>query len=184
MAKAQVSTQVGARAAVEESMVAGDVLDLLAREEALLEELAYRLRVQALLAEAGDVLWLQRASDEVAEAAELLHLTSLLRATRVVDLGQELGCGSTPTLGELAAAAGGELGPALAASRERLLAALAQVRQLAQAVSACCDERAHLASEALASLAGPVVGTYQPASKDRRLSRSAERTSQILKGVL
>lgn len=180
----QLSAQVAARVAVEEGMVAGDVLDLLAREEALLEELAYRLRVQALLAEAGDVLWLQRASEEVAEVAELLHLTSLLRATRVVDLGEELGCGSTPTLGELAAAAGGELGPALAASRERLLAALAQVRQLAGAVSACCDERARLASEALASLAGPTVGTYQPATNDHRPNRAGERVSQILKGVL
>jgi hypothetical protein len=165
-------------------MVAGDVLDLLAREEALLEELAYRLRVQALLADAGDVLWLERASEEVAECAELLHLTSLLRATRVVDLGQELGCGSTPTLGELAEAAGGDLGPALAASRERLLAALGRVRQLAEAVSERCGARARLAGEALASLAGPAVGTYQPATGDRRLGHSSERTSQILKGVL
>ncbi|MEY2565908.1 MAG: hypothetical protein QOE35_437 [Actinomycetota bacterium] len=86
-------------------MALREVSDILWRERRLLEVLEFKLEEERLVAEAGHVRWLHRATREVALVRGELRRAELDRAVAVSAAAVDLGIDHAPTLQELADAA-------------------------------------------------------------------------------
>jgi hypothetical protein len=109
-----------------------EVSDILWRERRLLEVLEFKLEEERLLAEAGHLRWLHRASREVAMVRSELRRAELDRALAVAAAAAGLGLRGEPTLQELAAAAPAPWAGILSRHRAALLRAAAQVTDLSE----------------------------------------------------
>lgn len=107
-----------------------EVSDILWRERRLLEVLEFKLTEERLLAEAGQVRWLHRATREVALVRGELRRAELDRAVAVAAVAAELGLPETPTLQELASVAPTPWAGILDRHRDALLRAAEQVTEL------------------------------------------------------
>jgi hypothetical protein len=115
-----------------------EVSDILWRERRLLEVLEFKLEEERLLAQAGHVRWLHRATREVALVRGELRRAELDRAVAVTGVATELGLGPSPTLQELADAAPNPWGGIFLRHRAALCRAADQVAEL----SARCEAAA------------------------------------------
>ncbi len=84
----------------------GDLAAVLWQERELLEDLLYALTQQHHLLASGEIRWLPRADASVAAAARAIQEQEVFRAIEVETLVAVLGIGTSPTLAQIAAAAG------------------------------------------------------------------------------
>lgn len=118
-----------------------ELSDILWRERRLLELLQFKLEEERLLADAGRVRWLHRASREVALVRGELRRTDLARAMAAETAATELGIDANPTLRQLADASPEPWSGILARHRRALLLATDQVNDLADRADAAFGER-------------------------------------------
>lgn len=109
-----------------------ELSDILWRERRLLELLQFKLEEERLLADAGRVRWLHRASREVALVRGELRRADLARAMAAESAASELGLGANPTLRELSEASPEPWAGILDRHRRALLLAADQVNDLAE----------------------------------------------------
>lgn len=109
-----------------------EVSDILWRERRLLELLEFKLEEERLLAEAGHIRWVPRATREVAMVRAELRRAELDRAIAVESVAEELGLDHTPTLLELLTAAQPPWAGILERHRNALLRAADQVADLSR----------------------------------------------------
>jgi hypothetical protein len=119
-------------------MALREVSDILWRERRLLEVLEFKLEEERLLAEAGHVRWLHRATREVALVRGELRRAELDRAIAVAAAAEDLGIDHSATLRELVAAASDPWAGILDRHRDAMLRAADQVTDL----SLRCEEAA------------------------------------------
>lgn len=79
--------------------------EILWRERAALERLAYRLEVQYLLASAGRQAWMGRSAADVEQALDLVVHLEVLRTIELADTVAALGLGDDVTMALVTAAA-------------------------------------------------------------------------------
>ena len=84
----------------------GDLAAVLWQERELLEDLLYALTQQHHLLVAGEIRWLPRADAAVADAARAIQEQEVFRAIEVETLVAVLGIGPSPSLQQIADAAG------------------------------------------------------------------------------
>jgi hypothetical protein len=111
-------------------MALREISDILWRERRLLEVLEFKLEEERLLAEAGRVRWLHRATREVALVRGELRRAELERALAVSAAAEDLGIESPSTLRELAAAVPEPWGGIFERHRTALLRAAEVVTEL------------------------------------------------------
>jgi hypothetical protein len=109
-----------------------EVSDVLWRERRLLELLEFKLEEERLLAEAGRVRWLARATREVAAVRSELRQAELARALVVQAAAAELGVPAGITLKHLAQVAPEPWDGILARHRHALLRSAREVIRLAE----------------------------------------------------
>jgi hypothetical protein len=109
-----------------------EVSDVLWRERRLLELLEFKLEEEHLLAEAGRVRWLARATREVAAVRAELRQAELARALVVQAAAGELGVPAHITLKHLANAAPEPWDGILSRHRHALLRSAREVIRLAE----------------------------------------------------
>jgi hypothetical protein len=119
-----------------------ELSDILWRERRLLELLQFKLEEERLLADAGRVRWLHRASREVALVRGELRRADLARAMAAESAASELGLGTNPTLRELAQASPEPWSGILDRHRRALLLAAGEVNELAAAGDGALGEHA------------------------------------------
>ena len=113
-----------------------ELSDILWRERRLLELLQFKLEEERLIAEAGRVRWLYRASREVALVRGELRRADLARAIAAESAAAELGVDANPTLRALAGAAPEPWSGILERHRHALLLATDGVNEIAEGCQA------------------------------------------------
>lgn len=119
-----------------------ELSDILWRQRRLLELLQFKLEEERLLADAGRVRWLHRASREVALVRGELRRADLARAMAAASAASELGLSANPTLRELAEASPEPWSGILERHRRALLLAADGVNDLAAQCESALGERA------------------------------------------
>lgn len=143
------------------------VVDLVAREAELLDDVTYRLSVLSCLAESGQSMWVARATADVEESTDMLRLTGLLRATRSGALASMLGLDPTASLSAIVAAAPPDHAAPLDEARRTLAEAIGRAQAAATGAQAVLGSRAGSVQEALENLGTESPTTYVAAGVSR-----------------
>jgi hypothetical protein len=125
---------------------------LLWRERQLLDRLEYTLVIEQLVLESGQVRWLARASEEVANVLDAIRIAELSRAVVFVGLAAELGMAELPPLRTLMEKLPPPWSDIFVAHRRALTAVIAEVHRLAEETRALLAADSELVAAALADL--------------------------------
>jgi hypothetical protein len=110
-----------------------DLSSILWREREMLELLLFKLEEEQLVLAGGRTRWLAHATREVEMVLDQIRQTEVLRATEVAALGANLGLGSSPSLTQLADAAGAPWSEMFQQHRKAFLTMTAEITTLTEA---------------------------------------------------
>jgi hypothetical protein len=97
------------------------------REREAVERVLFKVLCQQLVLRSGDNRWLVAANTEIELAVTDLRVVEVLRSAEADSLAAELGISSSPSLGQIAAAAPEPWGSILAEHRDALRALVAEI---------------------------------------------------------
>ena len=138
-----------------------DLSSILWREREMLELLLFKLEEEQLVLAGGRTRWLAHATREVEVVLEQIRATEVIRAVEVEAIGQRLGLGSNPSLGELADAVDEPWRDLLRQHRRAFLTLTTEITGLAEANRDLLTAGQRAARETLLAVAGSVE-TYDP----------------------
>lgn len=109
-----------------------DLSSILWRERELLELLLFKLEEEQLVLAAHRSRWLAHATREVELVLEQIRLTEVMRSAEVATVASELGFGVTPSLSDLADAAGQPWQEILHEHRKAFMTLTAEIQSMAE----------------------------------------------------
>lgn len=130
-----------------------ELSNLLWRERQLLDLLQFKLEEECLLLECERDRWLAHAGREVELVLDEISRIEMARALELAAVAPELGLGSQPTLGDLAAAAPSPWSALFADHRQALQLACQEVLDTAGRSRALLERGRHETVNALRALA-------------------------------
>lgn len=142
-------------------MGAAEVSNVLWREREQLELLLFKLEEERLILTSGRTRWVAHASHEVQLMVDQVKETELLRAVEVDAWAAQLGLAPSPSLKDLATAAGSPWDALLIGHRDALVELTTEIARQSKSNRETLAMAAHATRETLLSLTG-TLETYTP----------------------
>lgn len=130
------------------------------QERKILELLVFKLEEEHLILVSGRHAWLKHATTEVEHVVDALRAAEAVRAEAVAELGEELGIGSTPSILDIAEAAGDPWSEIFIQHQEELLKILNKINSIATANREILAQNIVATTDALSLLGESPVAAY------------------------